>query len=257
MVTKPAGSEATLDDPKLPNPTFTADVQGEYEISLIVTDEWGAPSKPDSVKISFTNVNPVANAGGDQCVEVRETVYLNGGGSTDANNDPLTFKWSLVSCPSGSSAKLSNSTSVHPSFLPDLPGEYVASLTVDDGFVSSAPDNVTIVAVSFEDMAIRFLREAIAKINGFDNRVFKFKRMRKDLTGRINHVIKMADKGHYRIALATLQYWILPKMDGCAEDGTPDKGSPLWEYDWLITCQAQGQVYPLILQAIELLRDLL
>ena len=261
-VSKPAGSSATLSGPSSWNPTFIADVHGDYKISLIVTDVFRASSPPDSVKISFTNVKPVADAGGDQSVEVGDIVVLDGGGSTDANNDPLTFKWSLVSSPPGSLTKLSNSTSVNPSFVPDLPGDYVVSLTVNDGLLSSEPDNVTIIAVSLEDMVIRLLRETIARINGFDKRVFKFKSMRKDLTGRIIYAIKMVDKGHYkgqhyRLALATLQYWILPKIDGCAEVGRPDEGFPKREYDWLITCEAQGQVYPLIQQAIKLLRDFL
>ncbi len=260
-VSKPPGSLATLSDPSSSNPTFIADVHGDYEISLIVTDVFGASSPPDSVKISFTNVKPVADAGGDQSAEVGDIVVLDGGGSTDANNDPLTFNWSLVSSPPGSLTKLNNSTSVNPSFVPHLPGDYVVSLTVNDGLLNSEPDNVTIVAVSSEDSVIRLLRQTIARINGFDKRVwlFKGKSMRKDLTGKITYVIKMVDKGQYRIALATLQYWILPKMDGCAEVGTPDKGFPKTkrEYDWLITCEAQGQVYPLILQAIELLKDFL
>ncbi len=65
---------------------------------------------------------------------------MNGGASTDANGDPLTYSWTLLSKPAGSAAVLENPTSVTPSFTVDLAGDYVVRLIVNDGTVNSAPD---------------------------------------------------------------------------------------------------------------------
>ena len=41
------------------------------------------------------------------------------------------------------------------------------------------------------------------------------------------------------------------KTNGCATGGSPDKN------DWITTCDGQNQVYPLIMEAIELLENLI
>lgn len=53
------------------------------------------------------------------------------------------------------------------------------------------------------------------------------------------------EAGNYADALGQLQNDILGKTDGCANAGKPDKN------DWIITCAAQGTVYPYILVAID------
>lgn len=256
MNSKPAGSAAALSNRMSAVPSFAADVHGSYIIQLVVRDAW-ASSDPDTVKVSFANIAPVADAGNHQSVQVGETVHLDGRGSSDANNDPLTYAWSIVTRPAGSMAALADSDKAQARFVPDLPGNYIASLVVNDGFLNSTASNVSIEATSSEDAVIDLLKEAIVAINGLDHHYFKFKIMRKELTARISFAIKMVDGGHYRMALATLEHWVLPKMDGCAEDGSPDKGWPWREYDWIVTCEAQDRVYPLIKQAVEDLRDLL
>jgi hypothetical protein len=44
----------------------------------------------------------------------------------------------------GSAAGLSDSTTVNPSFIVDVPGDYVAQLIVNDTKVNSAPDTITV-----------------------------------------------------------------------------------------------------------------
>ena len=89
------------------------------------------------------NTAPVADAGSDQTVSVGNTATLNAGGSSDPDGDPLTFSWTLEK-PAGSQATLSDPLAVCPQFTVDLAGEYVCELTVNDGLVDSAPDQVTI-----------------------------------------------------------------------------------------------------------------
>ena len=90
------------------------------------------------------NTPPVADAGPDQTVFVTNLVTLNGGGSSDTDGDPLTFRWVLVLAPAGSTAVLSDPTAVNPSFTVDLPGTYEAELIVNDGLHDSLPDRVLI-----------------------------------------------------------------------------------------------------------------
>ena len=98
---------------------------------------------------SIENSAPVANAGADQTVLIGAAVVLDGSGSTDVDGDALTFSWSLTS-PAGSAAVLYDPTAVKPTFLVDVPGDYVAQLIVNDGLVDSTPDTVT---VSIENSA--------------------------------------------------------------------------------------------------------
>ena len=90
------------------------------------------------------NALPGADAGSDQNTTTGSLVTLDGSGSSDG--DLLTFAWSFVSVPAGSTAVLSDSTVVNPSFVADQPGTYIVQLIVNDGLVDSAPDTVTITA---------------------------------------------------------------------------------------------------------------
>jgi uncharacterized repeat protein (TIGR01451 family) len=75
---------------------------------------------------------PVAIAGADQQVAVGATVELNGSASTSARGDALTYKWSLVSVPTGSTAVLANPAALRPTFVADQAGLYEAELQVTD-----------------------------------------------------------------------------------------------------------------------------
>jgi hypothetical protein len=249
---EPAGSTAVFDDSAYPTPSFVAYVYGDYIIELVVDDTW-AESDPDTVTISFDNVKPVADAGVNQAVLVGDSVFLDGGGSTDANGDTLTYSWSFVSRPTGSTAVLDDPTSQAPSFVADVagPDPYVVSLVVNDGFVSSDPDNVTVMATSRQDELIDLLGRLIYEINGLDIGVFKNRNMPKTLTNKINATIAMIDSGDYAEALDKLENDILGKTDGCAAGGEPDRN------DWIRDCNAQAQVYNLITEAIGLLQSLI
>jgi len=143
LITRPPGSASVLSNPNSATPGFTVDVAGTYIAQLIVNDGF-ANSPPDTVTISTGNVPPVANAGPDQNVAVGATVVLNGSASSDADGQPLTYAWSFTSRPTGSAATLINPTAVSASFVPDVPGTYVAQLIVNDGTANSAPDTAVI-----------------------------------------------------------------------------------------------------------------
>ena len=142
LTTKPPASTATLSDPTAVNPTFTVDLSGTYVAQLIVNDGT-EDSAPDTVTIG-SNSKPVADAGADQTGTVGGLITLDGSGSSDADGETLTYQWSLVTKPAGSTAALSGAASPNPSFTPDLAGPYVAQLIVNDGHTDSDPDTVLV-----------------------------------------------------------------------------------------------------------------
>jgi hypothetical protein len=77
----------------------------------------------------------------------------------------------------------------------------------------------------------------------------KNKNMKNALLNKINEVLKMIEEGNYTSALSKLEHDILAKMNGCGETGEPDKN------DWIITCEQQNQIYPLIIETIEYVKS--
>ncbi len=145
MWTQVSGPAVTLDDPTAVNPTFTipvAAVTTPIVFQLVVNDGF-VDSAPDTVTIMAQNEAPVAEAGIDQNnVIPGNSIGLDGTGSTDADGDPLTYMWTQVS---GTPVTLDDATSATPTFeAPGGGGALVFQLVVNDGFVDSAPDMVTI-----------------------------------------------------------------------------------------------------------------
>jgi len=94
--------------------------------------------------VILPQVPPIADAGINQFKPTGSLVTLNGGTSSDANGDPLTYSWTLTSAPVGSMAVLSDTTIFDPTFVADMDGVYSASLVVNDGKADSNMANVII-----------------------------------------------------------------------------------------------------------------
>ncbi len=146
FIAVPAGSSTPLMGNSTATPNFTADVEGNYIVQLIVNDGQ-VDSEADIVSINIINSNiaPVANAGNDQQIRVNETATLNGAASSDPDGDALSYQWALISQPDN--LVLLNATSTQPSFTPTQAGNYVAQLIVNDGKTDSNPDTVMIVVI--------------------------------------------------------------------------------------------------------------
>lgn len=91
---------------------------------------------------------PVADAGMDQTVETGATVLLDGSGSTDPGQNPLTYKWTQVG---GDIVTLSNPSAENPTFEAIAPGLYSFELVVNNGIVDSLPDYVNVVVQADQD----------------------------------------------------------------------------------------------------------
>lgn len=143
FASRPAGSSASLSSSSVVRPVFTPDREGDYVVQLVVNDGI-VNSAADTVRISTRNSAPVAHAGADQRTQVGVAVGLDGSSSSDIDGDMLTYAWSVVTAPAGSVAQIVDPSQALAQFTPDLAGEYVIELVVDDGTESSAPDAVVI-----------------------------------------------------------------------------------------------------------------
>lgn len=143
FVSIPPGSMATLFDPAISTPSFAVDVAGSYILQLIVNDG-AVDSAAVTVIVSTVNIQPVAVATAIRFSDLNEIIVLDGSASRDDDGDALSYSWSLVAIPEGSSAVLSDPASITPEFLVDVAGDYVAQLIVNDGTTESTPDTVTV-----------------------------------------------------------------------------------------------------------------
>ena len=146
FVQRPSGSAAALLNANTASPSFTVDIAGRYRVRLTVND--GQVSGSDEVDVTTVNVPPVANAGPDQTVHEGDVVTLNGSGSSDQNGNDLSYQWSFVSRPQGSTAQLSAAGVVAPTFTADVAGVYTLQLIVNDTIVDGAADTVVVTALS-------------------------------------------------------------------------------------------------------------
>jgi hypothetical protein len=149
LTSKPPGSTAFLTGATLVRPTFTPDVAGAYTATLVVQAN-GVVSPPDTVSITCStgNIAPRANAGPDRSAAPGGAITLDGTASRDPNNTSLTYSWRIVTQPPGSIPVLSNATTSTPTFRADVAGVYAVALTVSDGSLASAADQVNITVAT-------------------------------------------------------------------------------------------------------------
>jgi hypothetical protein len=156
ITSQPLGSTTTLSDSTAVNPTFYVDKFGTYVVQLIVNDGT-VDSVPDTVTIITENSAPQALAVLDPPpagqVFLGDTAILDGSGSSDVDDHPLTFLWSFTSLPPGSTTTLSDPTAVNPTFIVDAVGTYGIQLIVNDGKVDSLPTSVNVVTGNFLPIA--------------------------------------------------------------------------------------------------------
>jgi hypothetical protein len=141
VVSAPSASAGVLLSPAKSKSKLILDRAGTYVVELVVKDGL-LTSPPDQAVITTANTVPVANAGPDRAVPLAIPVQLDGTASSDVDGDSLTYSWKLKK-PSGSGAVLSPLSGARPTFIPDVQGNYTATLTVSDG-VRTKTDTVVV-----------------------------------------------------------------------------------------------------------------
>jgi len=136
---------------------------------------------------------------------------------------------------------------------PDLPtmtvgdDEFTYYLTFD--YINTI--SFTTIDMPPEDAAVEALINVQAVINQLPPESLHNKNSANALINKIDAALAMIDAGLYQETLDKLENDILKKTDGCAETGMPDSN------DWIITCESQSEVYPIVVHAIELLESLI
>ncbi|MDF1571240.1 MAG: PKD domain-containing protein [Bacteroidales bacterium] len=120
-----------------------------YRFTLVVNDG-AVNSAKDTVVITSVNVNkkPVAFAGGDFRVDENAQAALDGSLSYDADNDPLTYRWTAPPEVILSSASVAAPTFTAPAVIRDSVLRF--ELVVNDGSRDSDPDAVLVTVVNLD-----------------------------------------------------------------------------------------------------------
>ena len=134
--------------------TFTPGSAGSWTIRLVLYN--GVASEPADITFDVqpqpVNLPPTARLTADPIAAVvGETITLDGSGSSDPENDPLTYQWSLVNPPPGATPFPAATTQKVRTYIPIVPGDYRFRLAVKDELhVASDPAEqlVTVSAVA-------------------------------------------------------------------------------------------------------------
>lgn len=156
LVAQPAGSHASLNNAGASNPSFLADLPGDYTVDVVVTDSSGLAGERSTATFSVStcgSARPVAKVTVPASAAIGRTVQV-GADVTDADTvEPCTgvetfaYAWSFESLPPASRAALNASGVEKPSFTPDVSGDYVLRLVVTDtAGHTSAPAFATVKA---------------------------------------------------------------------------------------------------------------
>jgi PKD repeat protein len=116
-----------------PAPTHTYLTPGTYAVTLTVNDGL-ADSLPATTTLTVINQSPVANPAGPYAARRGALITFNGSG-TDADGDALSYRWDFGDGHTGSGAV--------PTHAYASRGTFPVVLTVNDGFVDSAPATTT------------------------------------------------------------------------------------------------------------------
>lgn len=141
-MTKPAGSTAVLSSASGTASGFSADLLGNYVVTLTATDPRGAKSVYTTT-VQVNNRRPIANIGTNATPQALPSVpnvrlplgtelTLRGSASVDADGDALAYVWSVDARPTGSTAALSAANVADPKFTADREGSFIFRLRVTD-----------------------------------------------------------------------------------------------------------------------------
>jgi hypothetical protein len=243
----PGSTAPAFSDPSSATTSFTANDAGTYIIELQVTDEAGL-SDADSVEVSTANLAPTAEAGDNVLEFVGYSLSLDGSLSSDPENYPLAFAWTMSEKPDGSSATLMLGDTAYPYFTPDLEGLYKADLIVSDDLGPSLPDSVEITAVLPETFAEGEIVKTAELVAELSNTQVTTRGNQRAFLNFLSQALLAIQIGDTEEAIKKLEDAI-SRTDGCAIHGAPDgngKGR-----DWITDCEAQGPAYVQLTAALD------
>lgn len=141
LLSTPVGSNAEIKRKNKEKSSFRADMAGDYEVQLVVTDRLGLFSEATIKKITVLgNLPPKASIADILSrFKIGDEVTVYGSASKDKDDDPLTYQWKFISKPKSSNIVIQNANAENASFQLDANGGYGLQLIVNDGKVDSRP----------------------------------------------------------------------------------------------------------------------
>lgn len=150
LTARPAGSSATLTTPTSASTSFTIDVSGTYQATLVVTDEFGLDSAASTASISTSNTLPVASfVGAPYTASIGNVVNIQATASDPdipgSLGQSLSYSFSFTSVPTTpvasalTTADIVQDGSAFASFTPDVAGIYTVQVIANDTVGNSAP----------------------------------------------------------------------------------------------------------------------
>ena len=159
LVSIPAGSTLTLNRQATDEISIIPDLEGVYEIEVIVTDQSGRTDRArqsisvsscgrERPSLSTLSASPSSALLGDIITLSGEATPPDESCERDA---ALSWRWRILSRPNLSRARLSSTSSERPNFTPDAIGDYLFEAVVEsaNGRVSEALN----VALTVRDVA--------------------------------------------------------------------------------------------------------
>jgi hypothetical protein len=159
--------------------TLTGTATAKVVIRSNVLEEVNVPGEIGVVHVPLrakSNLPPLAIVGGEQTVEPWSRVTLDGTASHDQDDppdDPISFRWTIISAPDGSTTRLERASTSQPSFWVDLTGRYEIQLVVTDALglesepataiVEALPTNAIRIELTWDhpdsDLDLHLIRE--------------------------------------------------------------------------------------------------
>lgn len=138
ITSQPANSDPTLTDNLTHTAGFSSSVLGQYTISLTVKDQHGEASTASvTLAVEANNQAPIAQLVAERSIMLNDLVTLQCAQCNDPEGQPLSYLWKLQGKPENSIAQLIQHTTATPSLSADIEGDYVITLIVSDGQLSS------------------------------------------------------------------------------------------------------------------------
>ncbi len=154
--TQVSGVGGPLSNTTAQKASFTPNTSGVFRFELLVHDGL-ASSVADTVQVVVNALNqvPTADAGGDQTVNVNESVVLDGLGSSDPDRDTLRYAWSQIDGPM--TVSLEGVDTAQASFVSYRVGTYTFGLVVDDGTDASPSDQMKVTVLDHNDPPVALI----------------------------------------------------------------------------------------------------
>jgi hypothetical protein len=136
-LSKPADSAASLSSSSDQSPTFTADAEGWYTVTLEVDNGIATDSDTKQVLASSSgDVSPQAQIEATSRVPVNKAITLDGSGSSSGGSFDLTYSWRVTP----DSGEVTSPDALSTTFTAHAAGRYTITLEVDNGIL---PDRDT------------------------------------------------------------------------------------------------------------------